>query len=173
MWTKKQHFTLIELLIYMGALIVIGTLVLGLFYTGLQNAKSIRQSASDINRVSVFGDKWRKDIRNADEVEIVDGKLILSKDGESKIYYEFDQGTVWKRKEGDKFWKAVLLDVKSCCFSYRHDGDLEALNLENYQVLEGGDNPYVWQLEIELKSRNKKSKIKPRFYFIAVTAGKK
>lgn len=169
---KKTYFTLIELLIYCGALTVVGTLSLSLYYAGLKNAKDIRTATEDINRVSNFGDCWREHIRNADEVKLIDGKLVFLKNSKPDLYYYFDDEIVWQRKKQDKPWQPVLLNVKDCRFSSRLDGDVKIVNQENNKVIIGKENPRIWQMEIELFSKNKKAKTKPLFFFIAATGSK-
>ena len=173
MWIKKQFFTLIELLIYFGALAVIGTLVLGLYYSGLQKAKAVRQAAADIARVTNFGDRWREKIRDSDQVELVDSRLILYQNGHPRFYYQFDNDTIWQRKEGEQLRKAVLTGVSDCRFDYRHKGDIKAKRNDDGHIIEPPDDLSIWKMEINLKSSNKKSRIKPLFCFIAANRSQK
>ena len=168
MWIKKYNFTLLELMIYLAAFLVVSSLAFSLFFSGFDRGKKIREAAEDINRVASFGDRWRCAIRKAEEVKLDKERLVLYKSGKPFLYYELFNGGIWKSFESSKYWYLVLDGVKSCRFKSRKKSDFSVCSIDNTEIIESSDNENIWQVEIELKSRIKNGKIKPLFCFVAV-----
>ena len=64
-----RGMALIELLVYMGVLLVLMGVGYAAFYRCLDNSTALRQSADDIVNALHAGEDWRGDVRTADRRE--------------------------------------------------------------------------------------------------------
>ena len=153
---KINALSLIECLIYIAVLSVL----LGIGYQGLSQlfteSARLRSNSSDMIAITHLGELWRDDVRRAGqrplllhELEITNGLEIVRSD--RKVLYSHVGSSLYRLASADVPPYPALTNVKSSQF-----------------FLEQNQGIPVMRWEVELHSRNKKSKLRPLFSFQAV-----
>ena len=152
----SRAFLINEALIYIAVLFVL----LGVGYTAvdhcIDNSVALRRSADDLSRALAAGERWRGDIRAADQGVRRDSEPnVLSLAGRhGRVAYRFDHGVVY-RQTGQGPWVRFLERVKSS--EMRAD--------PRSQVT-------AWRWELELQPQTtasvKPGRFRPLFTFLAV-----
>ncbi len=108
---RRMGFTLIEMLLVLTLLASLLGATIGLMSiarTSNQQAKKELLSRQQIRR---FADDVRRDVRSAQELEVVDGKLILSNEEPSRrTVYSVESGSTIRRHIEDASVQVPLTD---------------------------------------------------------------
>lgn len=153
---RPQAVSLIECLVYIGALSVIFVAAVSVFTQVLDFSCRLRQNADDIVRVLKAGERWRADVRSAVApiaVEQDGDTAALSIPGpEGPVTYLFLTNAVLRRQAGDPVRQEMLLTrVKQCQFEQDDRHSVRS-----------------WRWELELASTLKAVRVRPQFAFTAV-----
>lgn len=152
---EKKFMTLIEALVYIAVFMMVVGLTYQCFHMFLKNSQNLKKATEDIIRVTQIGDRWREDIRNADSIKYDNGILFLNKDGRESCYSFKDNALQFRGAALDSQWKILSDRIGECIFTETAHKGFSA-----------------WEMNIELKVRNEKSKVKPLFSFMAVNKPK-
>ena len=148
-------FTLIEMLVYMGVMVVILGLAYAAAYKSMDASAALRRNANDISRALETGERWRADVRSATSsprIETIAGEAILHlPQPRGEISYRFASNSISRRVQSGG-WTIVMRDVRSSAmFADRRE------------------NVIAWRWELELQtSRKTITRTRPLFTFIAV-----
>ncbi len=153
-----QGMTLIECLVYVGAVAVVLGVSTAAFYQCMDSSIGLRRNADDIVRALKAGERWRDDVRNATappQLEQTDsGWTLTIRDGTGEVRYQFVTNALLRRV-GPADTHAVALErVKSC----------QVISEQRQHVL-------CWRLELELEPHRKGARLQPLFSFEAVPTG--
>ena len=155
---RNTAFTLIEMLIYMGLLVVILGFAYAAMYRSMDSSVALRHNLSDISRAMEAGELWRSDVRHATRFvrlqNTTNAEQILDlPQPRGEIAYRFTSNSV-SRRVGRRAWTVVLRNVKN-----------------SQMIADRRDDVTAWRWELELQpSRKKLSRMRPLFTFIAVPA---
>jgi hypothetical protein len=156
---RAAGYMLTEALVYIGLLVVVLAVGYQAMYRCVYNSVVLRRNAEDISRALHAGERWRADIRTADQsvrVETAgDAHLIYLLGASRQVAYRFADSTL-SRRLGSGPWVQVLDRVKATSF--------EADPRRNISV-------WRWELELQPQSKAniKASRIRPLFTFLAVS----
>ena len=146
---------LVEVIVYIAVFVVVIGLALSAFYHFHMQSAYLRRNAEDITRTLKAGERWRDEIRNCSEVEIIaepNANILRLATEQREILYTFQEGKVWRKELPDGRWVAVLKDVKSSEFQSETEDQVNS-----------------WKWELELASQQKIVRKKPLFSFMAVS----
>jgi len=158
--SSKNHvswrgITLLECLVYLGAVTVILSLSTAAFYRCMDNAIGLRRNADDIVRALKAGERWCDDVRAATaqpKLEQTDAGWVLAiRHGDSEIAYQFVTNALLRRAGSGSSWAVALERIKSC----------QVMPEQRQHVL-------CWRLELELDAHRKGPRLQPLFSFQAV-----
>lgn len=160
--TGTGAYMLVEALVYIGLLVGILGLAFALMYRLVDNSIVLRRNSEDIAAAMRAGERWRADVRRAEQVsgpEETDAGLVMRMSmGTRVVQYRFDGSNVWLRAE-DRPWVRLLQNVHAS--QMRPD--------QRSQVS-------AWQWELEMgpraKGYTKPPKVRPLFTFTAVPTGR-
>lgn len=155
---QAQGFSLVECLVYMGLFAVVVGLGMAAFFQCRDSAESLRRTADDIVVTLKAGERWREDVRRAvAPLQLVNGdsgQQVNIPQQSNQVAYRFFQQTVWRRADPNGVWVPLLSKVKQS----RMERDART------QVA-------VWRWEVELKTRQPETRLRPLFSFTAVAPG--
>ena len=156
---RTAGYLLTEALVYIGLVVIVLAVGYQAMYRCVYNSVVLRRNAEDISRALHAGERWRADVRTADQsvrVETAGDEQLIYLLGTSKeIAYRFADATV-SRRLGSGPWVPVLDRVKTSSF--------EADSRRKISV-------WHWELELQPQSKAtiKASRIRPLFTFLAVS----
>lgn len=146
---------LIECLVYISVFAILLGVGFAAFYALWDSSSVVRSTAGDISRTLQAGEQWRADIRAATgKIEVKslpDGAWLQIPRGRGKIFYQFSDGTVWRKMASAAAWTPVLSRVQS--------SEMEPENRHQIRA---------WRWDVELRPRYAKAKTRPLFTFEAV-----
>jgi hypothetical protein len=146
---------LLDCLVYIAIWTVVAGLATAVFFRLLTHTKHLNRNAAEIVRTLKTGERWRQDVREAagelDLVDSTDAQTLRIPKTAGEVAYLFRQGTVYRRGQADAPWLQLLPGVKSS--RMQKDRRLHVVS---------------WRWEIELKSRQKTTRVQPLFSFEAV-----
>ncbi len=152
----KNHagILLLEALLYIGLFAVVITIAITAYHRFSFQSQRLQQNASDISRVLQAGERWRADIRGATVEPIPQenepARSVRIRGASGEIVYIFREGRILRRIGSGP--ETVLLEhVKT--------SRMEPVRLKHVTS---------WQWQLELKGRDKKSRVRPLFHFQAV-----
>lgn len=153
----RRGYLLMELLFYIGLVMVVLGLAYALMYRLVDNSTVLRRNADDIAAAMRAGERWRADVRAAGQIdwlESEDGWRLRLQSGEHNTSYLFDGETVW-RQVGDQPMIRLLRNVQAS--EMRADPRARV-------------TAWSWDLELRprAKSYTRPSKVRPLFTFTAV-----
>ena len=146
---------MVEMLIYaglLGTLLTLGSETVGI---GSNHARQTQMQTGDINAALRAGEQWRRDIRSA----VAPPKsqagestpILLIETSDEIIEYRYSNRAVWRRVAGEKDGQKLFDSVESSRMLPYTRGKVTA-----------------WRWELELETRDHRSKMRPLFAFIAV-----
>lgn len=153
---RKDGFTLIECLVYIGLLAVVLGFAMQIFFHCWDDNKALRRNAEDIVRALRAGDQWRADVRAASgtvQLTAANGAEQLHIPSSSgDIIYTFSDGKI-RRQTGslDEVWLPAVASSQ--------------------MKADARQNVPAWKWELELKPSRKESRMHPLFTFEAVAGG--
>jgi hypothetical protein len=153
---RSEHgIMLLDCLVYIAIWTVVAGLATAVFFRLLTHTKHLNRNAAEIVRTLKTGERWRQDVREAagelDLVDSTDAQTLRIPKTAGEVAYLFRQGTVYRRGQADAPWLQLLPGVKSS--RMQKDRRLHVVS---------------WRWEIELKSRQKTTRVQPLFSFEAV-----
>jgi len=151
--TRLLGITLIECLVYIGALATVFGMGTAAFYHCSANSAALRRNADDIAQVLHVGELWRADIRAATQpvrFDAADQTLHLTH-GETVVAYKFSENQILRRARTGAPWAVVLPRVAR-----------SQMGPEPRTHVTG------WRWQLELKSIREPAPLRPLFTFIAV-----
>lgn len=153
-----RGYMLIEVLVYMGILLILLGLGYAALYDSMENSIALRRNADDIVKALQAGESWRADVRAATSVRSetnAQGLLLLLRGPSGEVDYRFATNTVFRRLGGNA-WRDVVSHVKATSFVF--DPRLKMP---------------VWRWELELlPSTTRFTHIRPLFTFLSVPFAK-
>jgi Tfp pilus assembly protein PilE len=149
---SSSGYLLLEALVFMALLVVILNLAYAAYWRCADNAKRLQQNADDILAAVQAGERWRDDIRLAqDAVLDPHGVNLIQSDG--AIEYRFEQQAVWRHSTRTGQTIRLLSKVKTSTMQP-----------------EGRRQVRAWRWEVEVQSRKAPPYLHPLFTFEAVPA---
>lgn len=157
---RPQHWhsrgiTLIECLVYIGALAIVFGMGLTAFYRCIETNAATRRNSDDIIRVLTVGEIWRADIRATTQTprfNSADQTLHLAQ-ASNEVVYKFSEDQIQRRTTPDSEWKIILSGVQ-----------------QSEMIREPRTHITAWRWELELKPRREPALIRPLFTFTAAPA---
>jgi hypothetical protein len=139
-------------LVFLALMVVILNLAYAAYWRCADNAKRLQQNADDILAAVQAGERWRDDIRLAQNavMDPMGVKLIQSGD---IIEYHFDKQAVWRHSNQTGRTICLLPKVKA-----------SAMRPEDRRQVR------AWRWEVELQARKAPPYLRPLFTFEAVPA---
>ena len=149
---RVRGITLIECLVYIGALATVFGVGTAAFYHCSANSAALRRNADDIAQVLHVGELWRADIRAATQpvrFDAAEQTLELSH-GETAVAYKFAENQILRRARTDAPWVVILPRVA-----------------RSQMGPEPRDHIIGWRWELELKTFREPALLRPLFTFTA------
>jgi Tfp pilus assembly protein PilE len=149
---RTSGYLLLELMVFMAMMLVILGLAYAAYWRCADNSKRLHENADDILAAVQAGERWRDDIRLAQDVVASLNGVHLIQAGDT-IEYRFEKQCVWRRSARTGQTMRLLSKVKTS--SMRPE-----------------DRPQVraWWWEVELTSHKAPPFLHPLFTFEAVSA---
>jgi hypothetical protein len=152
---RAGGYVMIESLIYIVVWMVIVGLAFSAFFRCLSSSRDLSRNADDIARVLKAGERWRQDIREAQDVPriVVENDITaleIPKQSGLTVYV-FEQNAIWRRSGLEAPWQTVLAGVKS-----------------SRVLRQPRRNVVAWIWEVELQTKKKVVRVPPLFNFLAV-----
>ena len=155
---QARGFSLLECVIYIAQFAVVVGLGMAAFFQCRDSAESLRRTADDIVVTLKAGERWREDVRRAvGPLQLVDGdsaQQMIIPQRSNQVAYRFFQQTVWRRADPNGAWVPVLSKVKQS--RMEHDARTQVT---------------AWRWEVELKTRQPETRLRPLFSFEAMAPG--
>jgi Tfp pilus assembly protein FimT len=155
---RRAGFLLIEYLGYIALLTVLLGLAFGAFYQLLSTWRDLTRNTEDILHALATGERWRADMRQAiaPPITLTEGGTTVWEipQAQGRVAYVLAQAAIW-RQEGSAPAKQLLGRVKSARLERDARGGVVS-----------------WRWELELASKKKIVRVRPRFTFQAVANAK-
>ncbi len=153
--SRIDAFTLIEMLVYMGVMVIVLGIAYAATYRSMDASAALRRNANDISRALGAGERWRADMRNAKsppQIETLGAETILHMpQPNGEIAYRFTSNSILRRVQPGP-WAVILRDVQNSAM-----------------LADRRDNVTAWRWELELQtSRKAITRTRPLFTFISV-----
>jgi hypothetical protein len=145
-------FTIIETLVYLGAVALVLAMAFMTFYRTEENNRNLSRNADDILRALRVGEQWRADVRRAVAPIKAGGQELVITQATNVVSYVLTNGSVWRRSG------ARSVEVLPGVVSSKMERDPR-------------ESVVAWRWDLELKGRQRVVRVKPLFSFAAV-AGK-
>jgi len=136
----------------MAVMLVILGFAYSAYWRCADNSKRLQQNAADILAAVQAGERWRDDIRLAQDADTNEDGLKLIQSGDI-IEYRFDQQTVWRHSTRTGQTIRLLSQVKTSAMRPEARRQVRA-----------------WRWEVELQARKAPPYLRPLFTFEAVPA---
>ena len=149
---RLRGITLIECLVYIGALATVFGMGTAAFYHSSASSAALRRNADDIAQVLHVGELWRADIRAATQpvrFDATDQTLHLTH-GETLVAYKFADHQILRRARADAPWVVILPGVA-----------------QSQMAPEPRTHVTGWRWELELKVIREPAPLRPLFTFTA------
>ena len=152
---RTRGITLIECLVYIGALAVVLGMGMAAYQSSLDHTISLRRNTDDITQAISAGEYWRADIRAATQPLHFDEttQTLHIPQAKGEVAYKFSEEQVSRRGSADGVWTVVLPRVQQS----------EMIRDVRAQVT-------AWRWELELRSYRREVMIRPLFTFTAATS---
>ena len=150
--TRSRGITLIECLVYIGALAMIFGMGTAAFYHSSASSAALRRNADDIAQVLHVGERWRADVRAATQPLRFDAaeQALHVTQGETVVAYKFADHQILRRAKTDAPWLVILPRVA-----------------QSQMAPEPRVHVTGWRWELELKSMREPAPLRPLFTFTA------
>lgn len=154
---SRSGISLIECLVYIGALGIVFGAGLTALYRAIENNASLRRNAEDITQVLTVGELWRADVRAAIQPIAFDpaNQTLVIAQATNTISYAFAANQLRRRSGPAAPWAVVLPQVRHSEF-----------------VPTPGTEFFTWRWELELQTRRTNVSVRPLFTFTAVASSK-
>lgn len=151
--TRLRGITLIECLVYIGALATVFGMGTAAFYHSSASSAALRRNADDIAQVLHVGERWRADIRAATQPVRFDAaeQALHLTHGETAVAYKFADHQMLRRAKTDAPWVVILPRVA-----------------QSQMAPEPRAHITGWRWELELKPIREPAPLRPLFTFTAV-----
>src|SRR6478736_3345445 len=138
--------TLIECLVYIGALAVVLGMGMAAYQRSLDHSISMRRNTDDITQALSAGEYWRADIRAATQPPRFDeaDQTLHIQQTKGDVAYKFSEEQVLRRGSADGVWTVILPRVQQS----------EMIRDSRAQVT-------AWRWELELRSYRREVMIRP------------
>lgn len=152
---RTRGITLIECLVYIGALAVVLGMGMAAYQSSLDHTISLRRNTDDITQALSAGEYWRADIRAATQPPRFDetAQILHIPQAKGEVAYQFSEEQVSRRGSADGVWTVILPRVQQS----------EMIRDARAQVT-------AWRWELELRSYRLEVMIRPLFTFTAATS---
>ena len=149
---RSRGITLIECLVYIGALATVFGMGTAAFYHSSASSAALRRNADDIAQVLHVGELWRADIRAATQPVRFDAteQTLHLTHGEKVVAYKFAEHQILRRARADAPWVVILPRVA-----------------QSQMAPEPRAHVTGWRWELELKSIREPAPLRPLFTFTA------
>lgn len=149
---RLRGITLIECLVYIGALATVFGMGTAAFYHCSASSASLRRNADDIAQVLHVGELWRADIRAATQPVHFDAteQTLQLTHGEKVVAYKFAANQILRRAKADAPWAVILPRVAQSQMSPEPRAHVTG-----------------WRWELELKTIREPAPLRPLFTFTA------
>jgi len=146
--------SLIECLVYIGALAIVFGMGTAAFYRCMENSAALRRNTTDISQALVIGELWRSDLRSAQQPPRfdVDEQVLRIPTSNAEVAYKFSEGQMYRRPTANAAWTMVLPRVQQSTMTSESHSQFTA-----------------WRWELELKSRRQPVIVRPLFTFTTAT----
>jgi hypothetical protein len=155
---KADGYLLVEVLAYLGVLLVVLGVSYVVLYRCIDNCVVLRRNADDVSRALHAGERWRADVRLADRKvrfeETAEGPVLHLEGTLHQVEYRNAEGELYRRFDRGS-WSRVMDRLKT-------------------SVMQSDPRPgataWRWELELqpEEKGSIKASRVRPLFTFLAV-----
>ena len=143
---------MLEMLVFLALMVVILNLAYSAYWRCADNSKRLQQNADDILASVQAGERWRDDVRLAQDAVLAPAgvKLIQPND---IIEYRFEQQAVWRHSTHTGQTICLLSKIKTSAMRPNPRREVRA-----------------WRWEVELQARKAPPYLRPLFSFEAVPA---
>lgn len=145
-------YLLLELLVFMALMTVILGLAYAAYWRCADNSRRLQEDAADILATMHAGERWRDDIRLAQDTVINPKGVKMIQSGDT-IEYRFDEQAIWRHSMQSGRTIRLLSKVKTSAMRPEARRQVNA-----------------WRWEVELQSRKAPPYLRPLFTFEAVPA---
>ena len=144
--------SLIECLVYIGAMAIVFGMGTAAFYQCMQNSAALRRNTTDISQALVIGELWRADLRSAQQPPRFDAneQTLHIPTTTAEVAYKFSEGQVFRRPTANAAWTAVRPRVQQSTMTAEKHSQFTA-----------------WRWELELKTKRQPAIVRPLFTFTA------
>jgi hypothetical protein len=150
---RLRGITLIECLVYIGALATVFGMGTAAFYHSSASSATLRRNAADIAQVLHVGERWRADVRAATQPLRFDAaeQTLHLPHNETVVAYQFAEHQIRRRSRTDAPWVVILPRVA-----------------QSQMGPEPRTHVTGWRWELELKTMREPAPLRPLFTFTAV-----
>jgi Tfp pilus assembly protein PilE len=145
-------YLLLEVLVFMALMVVILDLAYAAYWRCADNSKRLQENAADILATVQAGERWRDDIRLAQDTVLNPDGVKMMQSGDI-VEYRFDEQAIWRHSAQSGRTIRLLSKVKSSAMRPEPRRQVSA-----------------WRWEVELQSRKAPPYLRPLFTFEAVPA---
>ena len=155
---QERGYSLTELLVYIGVVFLVLGVGYAALYRCIDSSVVLRRNADDVTSALHAGERWRADIRAANQTVRLQGtndsQILHLRGARSEVEYRYADGAVDRRANSGP-WVHLIRKVKS-------------------SAMQSDPRPNVtaWRWELELQPQAKgsarASRIRPLFTFLAV-----
>jgi hypothetical protein len=149
---RLRGITLIECLVYIGALATVFGMGTAAFYHCAANSAALRRNVDDITQVLHVGERWRTDVRAATQPVRLDAaeQTLHLAHGETVVAYKFADHQILRRANASAPWVVILPRVA-----------------QSQMQPEPRVHVTGWRWELELKTLREPTPLRPLFTFTA------
>ena len=155
---RGDGYFLIEVLVYIGVLVLLLGVGYAAMYRCLDSSVALRRNADDITSALHAGERWRADVRSANNPvrveESSEGQLLHLRGPQGEITYRFATNSI-SRRLGTGGWVCLLPNVKA-----------SSMKADAREYATG----WRWDLELQTRAHGsvKPGRVRPLFTFLAV-----
>src|SRR5579864_9048390 len=99
--SARSGYLLVEALVYIGLVFVLLGIGTSAMYRAIDNSVALRRNADDITRAVHVGERWRADVRSANQgvlQEEIEGQpLVRLKGDRGEVDYRYNEDSVYRR----------------------------------------------------------------------------
>lgn len=149
---RIRGISLLECLVYIGAISVVFGMGLMACFRCLENTNSVRRNSDDITQALQTGEIWRADIRAATQpIRFDAGEQTLHiPRHDTEVTYKFADNQILRRSSTNAIWFVALSHVA-----------------QSQMTSDVRSHVTAWRWELELRPRREPAPIRPLFTFTA------
>jgi type II secretory pathway pseudopilin PulG len=150
---QQRGITLIECLVYIGALAVAMGMGMAAYYRSSEHTAALRRNTADITQALAAGELWRADLRAATQPPDFDAgdQTLRITQTNGAVAYRFSDHQILRRATASGEWTVLLPRVQ-----------------QSEMLREPRQHVTGWRWELELKTYRQEPTTRPLFTFIAV-----